>query len=171
VGRALTEWEQVENACAQLFAIFVSATQRRAYQAPAVRAYGCIIGVKSRSTMLREAARAYFYRRKTKAQFEKNVGGLIKEYMAYSDRRNEIAHGCVMKFFVTEKHAKRGQRHGAIGLYLAPSFYNPKKFKNEAFTHRYTSSDLIHYRQEFTKLALRIGGLYEKINDAKASRS
>jgi hypothetical protein len=107
VGRALTEWEQVENTCAQLFAIFVSATYRQAYQAPAVRAYGCIVGVKSRSAMLREAGRAYFARHKAKAQYEKQVGDLIKEYIAFSDRRNEIAHAVVSKDSSSQKEIQR----------------------------------------------------------------
>jgi hypothetical protein len=38
VGRALTEWEQVEYEFAQLFAVLVSAHQRKVYHAPALRA-------------------------------------------------------------------------------------------------------------------------------------
>jgi hypothetical protein len=56
VGRALTEWEEVENACARLFALIVSANQRRTYHAPAVRAYGCIASVPTKCEMLRLAA-------------------------------------------------------------------------------------------------------------------
>jgi hypothetical protein len=172
VGRALTEWEQVETECARLFAIFVSAHQQRTYHAPAVRAYGCIISFKSRAEMLRMAGTAYFDKRKTKKDsFERGFKNIIKEYSAYSDRRNEIAHGCVKSVFVTEKNNKRGHRRGAIGLYLLPSFYNPKKFRDEAFTYQYTSSDVIHYAQEFTKLHLRIGALREKMASAKPKLS
>jgi hypothetical protein len=112
--------------------------------------------------MIREAAAAYFKTRKQRqSAFGLRLKPLIDEYLAYSNRRNEIAHGSVKKVFLTERKSKKGHRQGAIGLYLLPSFFNPKKFKDEVFTYRYTSSDLIHYRQEFTKLSLRIGALRE----------
>lgn len=171
VGRALTEWEGVENTCAQLFAILVSANQRQAYLAPAVRAYGSIVSVQSKKTMLREAATAYFARRENKSHFQRQMIDLLEEYVLASNRRNEIAHGCVKNFFVTEKTKGHRTRQAAIGLYLAPSFYNPKKFKDEALTYRYISSDLIYYRQEFTKLAFRISGLCEKLRTPLKRRS
>ena len=66
---------------------------------------------------------------------------------------------------------KRGSRPDARGLYLTPSFYNPRKFKNEVLSYLYTSIDLIFYRQEFTKLALRIGGLKERMQSRKRTPS
>jgi hypothetical protein len=163
VGRALTEWEQVENACARLFALLVSANQRRTYHAPAVRAYGCISSVPTKCDMLRAAATPYFARRKSKTQFEAQFKKLVGEYSDFSARRNDIAHGSVNRVFITDKRTAKGHRRGAIGFYLLPSFYNSKKFKEEKFSYQYTSSDLIHYQQEFTKLSLRIGGLIEQM--------
>jgi hypothetical protein len=172
VGRALTEWEHVENGCARLFAILVSAHRQRTYDAPAVRAYGCVVSFKSRAEMLRNAATAYFAKRKgSKDLFEKAFKSIMKEYVLYSDRRNEIAHGCVQNVFVTGKRNKRGRRYEAVGLYLLPSFYNPKKFKDDIFTYRYTSSDVTHYAQEFLKLHLRISDLVEKMARAKPTPS
>jgi len=66
IGRALTAWENVEVECARLFAVFVLARQKRTYHAPAVRAYGSIVGTHSRSKMLELAAEAYFARRPTR---------------------------------------------------------------------------------------------------------
>lgn len=46
----------------------------------------------------------------------------------------------------------------------AYQFYNAKHFKhNEQLSYLYTSTDLIFYRQEFTKLMLRVGGLKERM--------
>jgi hypothetical protein len=163
VGRALTEWEQVENACARLFALLVSANQRRTYHAPAVRAFGCINSTKTKAEMLRVAAVPYFARRKSKAQFAAQFKKVVGEYTNFSSRRNDIAHGLLSRVFITGKRTSKGERRGAIGLYLLPSFYNSKKFKEEKFSYQYTSSDLIHYQQEFTKLSLRIGGLVERM--------
>jgi hypothetical protein len=120
VGRALTEWENVENSCARLFAIFVSAHQQRAYHAPAVRAYGSIVGFTSRGTMLRLAAKAYFDRRKDKKSiFAEEFKTLMDECSEYAARRNEIAHGSVESMFVTEKHTKNGSRLSALGFLFA----------------------------------------------------
>jgi hypothetical protein len=164
VGHALTEWEHVETACARLFAVLVSAHQRRTYYAPAVRAYGSINSFKSRADMLSAAAMAYFSRRKAKRTvFEARFNEALKLYRGFSDRRNDIAHGCLQRVFLTEK-AGKGRRPRAVGFYLLPSFYNPRKFKmDESFAYRYTSSDLIYYRQEFMKLQIQISGLREDL--------
>jgi hypothetical protein len=58
---------------------------------------------------------------------------------------------------------KKGTRPQLIGIYLLPSFFNPKKFKKGELTYSYVSGDVVHYRQEFTKLALKIGGLREQL--------
>lgn len=169
VGRALTEWEHVESACARLFAVFVSANYRRAYHAPAVQAFGCVTSVKTKGDMLRLAATAYFQKRKTKqAAFQRQFSQAVNEYVAYSNTRNDIAHGCVQRVFLTERAIGIRRRAGGIGCYLVPSFFNPKKFKLDQFTYRYTSSDLIHYTQEFTKLHLRINALREKMQPTRA---
>lgn len=171
VGRALTEWENTENECARIFAVLVSAHQRRTYHAPAMRAYGSVVSFKSRSEMLRLAAEAYFSKRNTKrAAFSARLDDLLGEYNEYSNRRNEIAHGCVKRVFLTKRKTKRGYRHPALGFYLVPSFYNPKKFKNETFTYRYTSSDIIYYKQEFTKLHLRLSALADDMQPKKKPR-
>jgi hypothetical protein len=68
VGQALTEWEVLENRCARLFAVLVSANHKRAYLAPAIRAYGTVVSAATRQQMLVNAAEAYFARRKSKAQ-------------------------------------------------------------------------------------------------------
>lgn len=159
VGQALTEWEQLENACAQLFAVIVSTNRKRAYLAPAVRAYGTITSAATRKEMLVSAAKAYFSSRPTKAKkFAAEFDELMQAYIDFASRRNDIAHGRVQRVFLT----KRGVRPAAIGMYLTPSFYS-NKFKNEQFAYLYTSADLIFYRQEFTKLMLRVGGLKERI--------
>ena len=104
--------------------------------------------------MLRLAA-DYFERRRAKqASFRDTFNERLKEYREFL-WWNDIAHGCLKSVFVTEQTTKKGRRRGAIGFYLLPSFYNPKKFKEEKFSYQYTSSDIIYYRQEFTKLQLK----------------
>jgi hypothetical protein len=160
IGRALTAWETVEVECARLFAVFVLARQKRTYHAPAVRAYGSIVGTQSRSKMLQLAAESYFASRPAKRiSFEKRCTDLIGEYIQYASRRNEIAHGLVRRIFL-----QKGRRRPTIGIYLIPSFYNPRKFKKEDFAYRYVSGDVIHYRQEFDKLQLRLEALVKELS-------
>lgn len=165
VGRALTEWETLEVECAKMFAVFVSANQKRTYHAPAVRAYGTITSADTRYKMLKLASESYFERRPAKrVQFEADWNAMLNGYFQYKDRRNEIAHGLVQRVFVTSRKTSKGLRRQAIGIYLTPSFFNPKKFKGGKFSYLYVSGDIIHYKQEFTKLAWRIGGLREKLS-------
>jgi len=68
--------------------------EQRVYHAPALWAYGSVVSFKTRAEMIRQAASAYFNTRKAKqSTFSKKLGSLINEYIAYSGRRNEIAHG------------------------------------------------------------------------------
>jgi hypothetical protein len=156
VGRALSEWEQVEAGCAEIFAALVMSPKKKTHLAPAIRAYGTIVSFRGRAEMIRAAADAYFLTRKQKAQsFQNQLDNLMKQYQGFANRRNEIAHGCVLMLHKTTR-PNRPKR--PLGFYVMPSFFNPKKFKlDRSITYRYTSKDLIHFRQEFTKLKI---GLY-----------
>ena len=92
IGEALTEWEQVEAACARLFAVLVSVSRKSTYHAPAIRAYGTVISYPGRCEMLKAAAEAYFLRRKSKRDaWENKLNSLVNESVNFSARRNEIA--------------------------------------------------------------------------------
>jgi hypothetical protein len=161
VGRALTEWETVEVECARLFAVFVATRRKHTYHDPAVRAYGSIAGTHSRSTMLQLAAESFFAKRPAKRKlFENKCAELIVAYKEFSNRRNEIAHGLVKRVFITGQNG----RPRLVGMYLLPSFYNPKKFKKGELTYSYVSGDVIHYKQEFSKLQLKFEGLIEQLS-------
>lgn len=53
----------------------------------------------------------------------------------------------------------------SVGYFLLPSLYHPKKYKLDSgeITYQYYSSDVIYYRQEFTKLQLRFASYREQI--------
>ena len=165
IGRALTEWETVEGACAELFALFVLAPKRKPLRAPAVRAYGAVVSYQGRCAMIRAASDAYFQTRKDKkSAFQAKLKELIDRCLDYSNRRNELAHGrvCVLYGYPVRKDTGKGKE---IGYYLFPSFLNPKKYGLDMeVTYRYTSSDVIHYQHEFTKLFLRLHALRSQLN-------
>ena len=125
VGRSLTEWENVETECAELFAVLVSARKKSVLWVPAIRAYGSIVSFTARCEMLRQASLPYFHtRNKKKLQFEDKFKSLINEVLQYAGRRNEIAHGQVTKVFSYRRGGSKSD-----GYYLIPSLFNPKKFK------------------------------------------
>jgi hypothetical protein len=160
IGRALTEWEQVEAACAEIFAVLVSVSRKSSHQAPAIRAYGTVISFRSRCEMLQAAATAYFHTRKNKeAIFKKQLNAIMKECLAFAARRNEIAHGRVSLVY----YSARGKTR-PIGHYLLPSLYNPKKYKIErTVTFEYTSNEVIYFTQEFTKLHLKVDAFRKRL--------
>jgi hypothetical protein len=153
IGRALTEWEHVEAACAELFAIFVSVSRKAVYQAPAIRAYGTVISFPGRCEMLRSAASAFFRGRPKKAsRFSKQFDSLINECLGFSARRNEIAHGRVSIVYQTRRRKTK-----QLGYFLLPSFYNPRKYKiDQLMMYEYTSKEVLYFAQEFTKLYLKL---------------
>ena len=71
VGRALTEWAQLENAWSEVFAIIIFAPVRKKFQAPAIRAYGSVNTFNGRCAMLSAAGEAFFHKRHRKRQHVK----------------------------------------------------------------------------------------------------
>lgn len=168
IGQALTEWENVESSLAELFAVFVSARGKSTFWKPAILAYGTIISFKSRCDMLRAAGEAYFSTRKHFQGKARNFKELVDRAGNYAARRNEIAHGQVSA--VTLFYPRKPPRPG--GYHLFPSIFNPKKFKKgTGTTYSYISSDIYHYRPEFTKLHLRIEGFRRELISMRPVRS
>jgi hypothetical protein len=160
IGRALSEWEKVEDACAELFATFVYAPKQSTHRLPAIRAYGTVISYKNRCEMIKHAAEAYFKTRKAKEkQFSTELKKLLTTCQGFSGRRNEIAHGTVSVAF----YSRRGKTKN-IGHWLFPSLFNPNKMKiDTGVTYQYTSTEIIHFRQEFTKLHLKLTEFRERL--------
>ena len=162
VGEALTEWEHVEAECAELFGVLVSVSRLQTHHSPAIRAYGTVVSFRSRCEMISAASIGYFHRRKKKSSaFSQKLNRLMSECAKFSARRNEIAHGHVSEvFYIKDRRPSRN-----IGYMLLPSLYNPNKFKIDAFaTYEYTSKDLVHFRQEFTKLHLKIAAFRRELS-------
>jgi hypothetical protein len=154
VGEALTEWENVETSLAKLFAVLVSARGKSTFWLPAVQAYGSIASFKNRCDMIRVAGDAHFSTRQKIADKGGPFSKLIGEAGQYAARRNEIAHGKVSEVFWYD--ARKKSKSG--GFYLLPSLFNPRKVKKSGIAYAYVSADLLHYKQEFSKLHLRIEG-------------
>jgi hypothetical protein len=110
VGMALTQWELMESALADIFAFLVGGVGDGAQ-----RAYGSIAGFGMRKGMLREAHECYSG--KHFAHFSK-LPGLLKRAEILVAKRNEVAHGSVV-----QKHVQDLNR----GYFLGASRYNSAK--------------------------------------------
>jgi hypothetical protein len=163
IGQTLTEWSHVETACAEIYAILVSAKGRFPFETPVVRAYGSLPSFSTQCQLVRYAAEAFFHKRPQSKQLHSRLEKLLDIIGKFSPRRNEIAHGQVSQVFLQK--SKRSHQMRNTGYYLLPTLYNLKKFdlaKSE-ITYQYRSSDVIHYRQEFTKLHLQLSAFRDQL--------
>jgi hypothetical protein len=109
VGRALTSWEFIEEALADIFAIFVKADVADPEKAPALRAYGSVITARGRADMLQAAGEAHFFSNQA-PQLESDFKAVLRSYRGFAGRRNDVAHG----------RAGQDSQNPAHGWYLYP---------------------------------------------------
>jgi hypothetical protein len=108
VGQALSEWEFVESALIKLFQLLCETDSFAA-----CRAYGTIMGPKSRADAIDAAAEVFFENRD---QIDLDaVYDITTAYSRASTYRNHVAHGVAV------------QPH-AHGYFLCPPSYAKKKF-------------------------------------------
>lgn len=149
VGKALSNWEHVENRLAQVFATFVGANHSRNSLHPSVRAYGAIVGFKSRIGMLDAAAKAYFRVTEIEGQPEawKTV---LTAATGFSDRRNDIAHASAELLYDMENSKP-------WGFYLLPGLYASKKYpEGEPPSYMLVAEQVAYFAEEFEKLANQV---------------
>jgi hypothetical protein len=90
VGRALSQWADVEECISDLFVFFVG--QEEEPRSPAIRAYTSIDGVKNRIAMVRSAAEAWL-ELFPDCPLRESIFEALRSCQEWSFRRNEIAHG------------------------------------------------------------------------------
>jgi len=153
VGRALTDWEFVEEVLARVYAALMRSDLYSPN--PAIRAYGAIIGSKARIDMIRAAGDAYMTLPYTgtavfPAQAREMFRPLLDECVEWANRRNDIAHGRVW-----------GADHSRE-YFLFPALYSTKKWRlGQPPTYRYTSVEIRTFSAAFQDLYDRLSELAE----------
>jgi hypothetical protein len=97
VGKALSNWEALEAEINVLFGVVTTGLQDWFYR-PAVRAIGILHATRSKAEMITHAARAFFLHFPIESetqQLEEELKAILSAYTNWTDRRNDIAHGCV----------------------------------------------------------------------------
>ena len=154
VGKALSNWELVENAIAGLFTI-VTVGSYYAPTAPAIRAYSTVANASNRIQMVRAAVESWQYLWK-ECPFGRNALEILKECGEWAGRRNEIAHGIVDRLIDSPKNS----------WFLFPSFYNAKKRRlGERPAYRYTAADIEYYSRCFEDLHNRLNEVSSSLGE------
>ena len=164
VGKALSNWEHLENQLAFLFTVFVGGKVTRDLPAPAVRAYGTVMSFKGRAAMLQAAAKAYFLSRPDLGHAEQ-WSDMVKQLEGFSERRNDIAHGSVECSFDLDSEKK-------LGFFLMPGLYVSKKYPTgEPPKYQLTAEQVLRFAQCFADLAASVSHFrYVVLTKRRSSR-
>ena len=164
VGRALSNWDEVELALAEIFSIFTGTPifGDRPFEEPAIRAYGSVISFNGRTEMLEAASRGYFHNKKTPtAELEKNFRALLTECKGFAGRRNDFAHGRV-EFLLSQPYLW-WTGNDPCWLFL-PGVLSTRKYTlDHEPLYIYTASQILHFAECFKDLAVRLHDLWREI--------
>lgn len=173
IGTALSAWEGLEEQLANIFAALVAPD---GIQLPAQRAYGSILTFRGRGELITAAAGAVFFLFPNTG-LRTSIKNLLDEASQFAARRNEIAHGKVVPFYVPQSglfglpmthHARRA------GYVLQPSGYATNKRElqpgrliieeaRQTPKYAYSSVELLALQKHFSRLANRASPLPLKI--------
>jgi hypothetical protein len=160
VGRALSQWEELETLLGELFATFVESRSTAA-----ARAYGTMASAQARFDLLDSAAEIYFAERAGQDDYR----NIIKIIRLASPCRNNVAHG------VVREYAAYGTDGG--GNYLVSPEYNSRR--NEPFSefesnsidpfhfarhkYAYTAAQITMLRDRFIALTREVGNFARQL--------
>jgi hypothetical protein len=122
VGRAMSEWEELELYLARLYAKFIGIPPIKAIAIPE---YRDAPNFHSRATAIKNAATKYFISHPDQER-EGEFKQILEEIRQLASRRNDIAHGVVKLWWnYKETFSEAVDRNEYI---LVPSTYSDKKF-------------------------------------------
>jgi hypothetical protein len=159
VGRALSQWEMLEQRLANLFLIVCDCPDQAA--SAVRRAYGAIENGTMRRKALVEAAEVHFGQSWKIDSVQKSFEKVVDITSVASKRRDDIAHGIV-------HHIRVGDSDE--GAFLFPPYYNSARttILTEAdgsqnvwvADFRFTSENILEYERRFGELKRLIADQY-----------
>ena len=156
VGRALTQWEVVEGFLGRSFSIFVESES----EAPG-RAYGAIASGRSRASMLAQSSEAFFRKLGGDPNDIKSNTLLINSYNLAAARRNEIAHGMVVRFIDGDIN----KDHGCLlvspdynSLKTHPKYYWENNIRQHTSKYAFNADDIHELSDKFSQLSNKVIG-------------
>jgi hypothetical protein len=125
VGRAMSEWEELELYLARLYAKFLGIPPINAIAIPE---YRDAANFHTRATVIKNAATKYFVSHPSQEK-EGEFEQVLDDIRRLASRRNDIAHG-VVKLWWNHKETS-SQAIDRNEYMLVPSTYSDKKFSND----------------------------------------
>jgi hypothetical protein len=171
---ALTSWEYIELALADMFVLFIGAPEESPPRDPVVRAYGSVASFNSRADMVGAAGESYLHpdeKKKpsdpkleaVKEKLRNELRGLFKTVRGFGDRRNDIAHGIVGS--------------SQYGSFLRPASYNARKYPigGRLTVHQrarfcWSAEEVHYYRRHFEDLHDRLQKFCTNLRHMEASK-
>jgi hypothetical protein len=151
VGRALSAWTEAEEAIAYLFAFFVEAGK---IDAPALRAYSTVFGVKNRIKMVRHAADAWFDDVEC-CPHKCNPYSALRACEHWADRRNDLAHGAV----------DLSTDDLPAGWFLFPGYFTKKRPMRGPALFRYNANQINVLAENFGILRERLKKIFDELKE------
>jgi len=152
VGRAMSEWEELELYLARLYAAFTGVTPLKAISTSAYRNAAIF---RERARVIEEVAKAYFIKHPNQ-EIEAEFSNLICEIREFSARRNDIAHGVVKLIWFGDTNAATLDEALIRDEHMpAPATYRDKKFQGDRTPdYLFRSNEIDHFTDHFHNLRL-----------------
>lgn len=163
VGYALSLWEVMESALGELYVTIIQSESRTA-----LAAYGSVVASSGRIDMVVAAAEADVSDA-GKAIVPEIRQVVVKEIGKLAGRRNEIAHGHVAGFDLSDAPTE---------YFLVPPDYNTRKqmpvhhisteaFPFSSFKYAYTSAQVLAYSEHFWTYTNKLYGLTDRLRELR----
>lgn len=163
VGTALTAWAQIETS---LFMMFQQLAHTKNFASES--AFGCVLSFETRLEMINAAAKRALPP-PTASETTKRLLKCLKDIGKLSSRRNEIAHGQVIRF-------GGAKSLGGKGCYLTHSFFDTRKVKYpklsdltdgmmSMWSYAYTSKQINDYALTFQSYGKTMHNIIQEISD------
>ena len=163
IGRALSEWEELELYLARLYALFLQVPPIKAIEQPE---YKNAPTFSMRAKTIEDAAERYFISHPNQ-HLEGDFKTVICGARKLANRRNDIAHGVARLTWgeFGEIPLSDAMQRGEI--FLGPARYRAKQFDNLAPEYLFSSAEVLHFAEQFrlwrvVQIEMLIAELYSR---------
>jgi len=161
VGRIIDRWEHIEFTLARLHSVFAGDPDG----SEELREYGAGRTVSDRDRLIRATAEKWFVRNPNQTR-EGRFDKLMQEYIGFSDRRNEIAHGIVHQVTGLTMFRARTTRSDYLVQYaVIPAYHVMKRYHDNGVPkYMYGSAEMMLLEAKLIDLQLAAFDFLSEIN-------
>lgn len=161
VGRIIDRWEHIEFTLARLHSVFAGDPDG----SEALREYGGGRTVIDREKLIRVSAEKWFVGEPNQSR-EGRFNRFMQEYVGFSDRRNEIAHGIVHQVSGLTLFRQRTTRADYLVQYaVIPAYHVMKRYHDNGVPkYMYGTFEMMQLEAKLIDLQLAIFEFLGEIN-------